>query len=197
MEQLSQVGIAFGVVIFMLVIIFAIAVLFIGATVVINGIPLYRLAKNAGLPYPWLAFLPGGNHWTLIMLAKKPFDMFGGRIVLKREMAALIYILLPLTTQSIYGIASAMGIVPLLGVLAYVVAIMISLAVIAFSVIMRYYVLDDFFSTYTPNDPNKLLFIVLSMIIPLFFLIMLYVHMNDEADYSYEAYHKSRGAGHL
>lgn len=189
MSEEASVFVGIGVVILMLTIIFALVFIFIGASLVINGIPLYRLAKNAGHSYPWLAFVPGGNTWTLVMLAKKPFDMLNGALVLRRDYAAMVIILLPVAFQYVCGMVNALAAIPIIGILFAIFSVVLSLAVIAVSMILRFYLIDDFFSTYTPNDPNKTLFVVLSLFIPLFFLIMLYIHMNDEPDYTYAEYY--------
>ena len=88
-------------------------------------------------------------------------------------------------------VSSAGSSIPILGILIVLGILVLIFAVFAVNMIFRYYIIDDFFSTYTPYDTNKTVYVVLSLLIPLFFLVMRYIHMNDEPDYSYVEYYKA------
>lgn len=172
-------------------IIFAICFVILIVMSIVDGYPLYKMAKKAGLDYPLLAYIPVGSTWTLIMLARKPFDMFNGKFVMTRDKAALIAILLSVLPRQLSIVSSTGSSIPILGILIVLGILVLTFAVFAVNMIFRYYIIDDFFSTYTPYDTNKTLYVVLSLLIPLFFLVMRYIHMNDEPDYSYVEYYKA------
>lgn len=157
---------------------------------VLMGYPLYRMAKRAGISNPWLAFLPFGNYWIMMLLTKRPFDMFGGAIVVERRKAAgLVTLILaaPFIINLVGGIFTA---IPIIGM---IVGVLIWLLMMAYTVVMYillYFINEGIIETYTPNDPNKLVWLILSLIIPIVFTVWQYIHMNDEPDYTYEEYYR-------
>lgn len=172
----------------------AVIIFVLAVSLVLKGIPLYKMAKNAGMDCPWLAFVPVGNTWIMIRLPKKPFDLFNGKLMFTREAAFLLVILgsqLPAILSYIGNIVTA---IPLVGFLICFFMMGLVMACGVFILIFRYYIIEDIFNTYMPNDPNKTVLTVLSLLIPVVFIVILFIHMNDEPDYSYTEYYKAVAA---
>ena len=70
--SLMTLGIGVGTII--LVVVFFL--LLIAVCCVVFGIPYYRMAKNAGLAHPWLAFVPYGNYYIMLKLPQREFNIF-------------------------------------------------------------------------------------------------------------------------
>lgn len=51
----------------------------LAVTLVITGIGLWKMAKNAGMPYAWAAFLPVGSGYVTGMLADRSRYFYTGR----------------------------------------------------------------------------------------------------------------------
>ena len=152
--------------------------------------PYYRMAKNAGIPNAWLAFIPIGVVWIQFMLAKKPFDMFGGKIVLERKKAATYAIFGIVGFSIVSMVLSLLSAIPLVGILFSLLSMLLSLAYTAALMIMNFFVYQDIVDTYMPNDPNQILWVVFALVIPIVFTVILYMHMNDTPNYQYEEYYQ-------
>lgn len=180
---------------FMALIPFAIAMVFglaIGiGFAIFNGIPIYKMAKKAGVAHPWLAFIPYGNYWVEVMLAKKPFDMFGGKIVWEKRSKAAGMVLLAMTVPlAVTFVLSFLSIIPFVGFLIVLFMQLFVMAYTALILLLKYFINEDILDTYLPNDENKILWLVLSLVFPIAYTIVLYMHMNDEPNYEYEDYYK-------
>ena len=178
----------FSIIVVLAVIVFTV-VLSVGMFV-LTGFPLYRMAKRAGIANPWLAFLPFGNYWIMMLLTKRPFDLFGGAIVVERRKAAGLVTLILAGPIIINFVGGIFTVIPIIGM---IVGVFVWLLMMAYTVVMYilfYFINEGIIETYTPNDPNKLVWLILSLIIPIVFTVWQYIHMNDEPDYTYEEYYR-------
>ena len=139
-------------------------------SVVINGIAPYKMAKNAGIPRPWLAFIPIAQGYIFGLLAQRSLYFHTG----KRTPLAKINLLLPaglLVCTLLIGVFSAMDAGLLIGLLGLVLCVG-SIASMVYLYYTYYYVFKD----YAPD--NAVLFLILSIIFPVAFLVIMLIHMN-------------------
>lgn len=142
-------------------------VIFVGAFI-LQGYPLYKMAKRKGLEKPWLAFLPIGYQYIMIHLSDKPAKMFGKDLedrnaLFKRYLICLLII---------YAIICCTSWIPCVGIIT-------SLAACALSYAIMYTIYKDFCDIYTAEDTSTILAIV-SLFVPFVLLVMEYVWMNKE-----------------
>lgn len=162
---------------------------------IIVQIPIYKMARNAGLPKAWLAFVPLAGTYVTVCLAKKPFDIFNGKFVWDRKKAAKIFIIAIAVDWVLVifgGICSS--VIPIIGFLLFMVVWVANLAFAVAAVIFRVYVNMDIIDTYTPNDENRTLWVVLSVVVPIAYIVWLFIHMNDRPNYEYVEYKKNVAA---
>ena len=108
------------------IIVIAIIVLIIcAATYFLTAIPLYKMAKTAGYPNAWFAYVPYCQQYLICTLSKKKFTLFKGSIKLeKSETSFWIYLALVLGLSTLSGILVAIGIPAT--ILSYAVSIVSS-----------------------------------------------------------------------
>lgn len=150
---------------------FAIIMLLCIIGFVLQGIPLYKMAKNRGMQYPWLAFVPYGCNYIMLNIPTKPFNLFNF-FVLRDRMTLFLYYL-------IFTIGGSF----IVNIFAYipVVGIIITIAYLILSILVSYQITKDIYDTYETD--NTTLLAVLSMFIPFMQLILMYVYMNREPIY--------------
>lgn len=151
---------------------FAIIMLLCIIGFVLQGIPLYKMAKNRGMQYPWLAFVPYGCNYIMLNIPTKPFNLFNF-FVLRDRMTLFIYYL-------IFTIGGSF----IVNIFAYIpiVGIIITIAYLILSILVSYQITKDIYDTYETD--NTTLLAVLSMFIPFMQLILMYIYMNREPIYS-------------
>lgn len=164
----------FGIVLFIIIFVLILGLL----TYFVSAFPLYKLAKNAGLNYPWLAFIPIAQTYVLFMLPHKPFSMFKSKFFMeKRDTAFAIYILMTLAGPTIIGGIAA---IPFLGT---IISPVLSLALTVLLIIAKFYIYNDLYETYLNGNSNIILFDILSILFPIVGIIMFWVIMNKEPNY--------------
>lgn len=139
-------------------------------TLVIQGIPLYKLAKKANLNNAWLSFIPIGNTYIMMMLPDSEFVFFNFYRTKKRKSAFVFYIVS--TIVAVIG-SMILSFIPCIGVL-------IAIAVNIYLLLLSYRIYADFFSTYYSDDTSVILMSIFSLIIPIVFIILLYVTMSKD-----------------
>lgn len=146
--------------------------------------PLYVMSRNAGLAYPWLAWIPVAQYYNVFTLGGGDFTMFGGSIRIQNR-ANAFWMYLAVTVGG--GILSG---IPVLGAL-------ISFLASLFALIAVYRAIRDLFDAFDP-DPyaNHGVLAVFSTLISIVFIVALWVYHNNLPDYSrYTSYVESRDVG--
>ena len=123
-----------------------------------NGLGLYKMAKNAGLPNPWLSFVPIANNYLMGKLAERASWYGSGKT-------------LPFAKIFLWGYLGYLA-ATLLAILLPPLYLFISFAGLALSVFV-YIALYYIFKDYSPS--NAVLFLILSILFGLypFFLFAL------------------------
>jgi len=132
---------------------------------------MYRIAKRRGIHHPWLAWVPVGNSWLLGSISDH-YQYVAKQKVTKRRKILLTLSLIMLGASGVFGggitaltilAGSGAGDVSMvlslaLAVVAYLVVLGLSIAVLVFSYIAYY----DLFMSSKPN--NAVLFLILSVV---------------------------------
>lgn len=160
-----------------------IIVLFLLSTIVV-GIPLYKMAKNAGFKHPFFAFIPFLQTYLMIFLPQEDYTLFNLVNIKDRHKAAWIMTLVANAPTILLILYPVIYCIPVLGmVLISLLSAASSLLSIAVYIIMWkcYY---DLFRLYHLGE-NDILFSILSLFVPFLGIILLFVLMNKEPDYGF------------
>ena len=141
--------------------------------VALLGFGLWRMAKNAGIPHAWVAFLPLGNGYILGLLADRSRNCYTG----KAPRLGLAF-WLPMTQAlaffgglGVFGLAlgrTPFNFLVVLFILALLLGMVVSVALNFFCV---YYIFKD----YAPE--NAVLYTVLGILLGIYWVFLL-VEMN-------------------
>ena len=136
----------------------------------LNGYGLYRMAQHAGIPSPWMAFLPVTNAYVIGLLAERSYYTYNRRV---RKLAKWILILnlLPIVEAFVlYGIVAVSvvnGDEPAAALLLILPFFLTVIAAFVVSVYCEYYLFRD----YSPE--NAALFTILSVLFGIGFVFLL------------------------
>ena len=139
---------------------------------VLSQFGLYRMARHAGIPGAWLAFIPVGNGYITGLLAERAVFTYTGR---QRRLAfwnlllqgiitglALLMIILSLGTSGSDGIYFIIG-------LAVIFSAILSIAAAIVYIYSLYYIFKD----YAPD--NAVLFTILGVVFSIYWIFLLVV----------------------
>ena len=170
-------------VLILLLFVVLIIVLFLLSTIVV-GIPLYKMAKNAGFKHPFFAFIPFLQTYLMIFLPQEDYKLFNLVNIKDRHKAAWIMTLVANAPTILLILYPVIYCIPILGmVLISLLSAASSLLSIAVYIIMWkcYY---DLYRLYHLGE-NDVLFSILSLFVPFLGIILLFVLMNKEPDYGF------------
>lgn len=156
----------------LLYLLFAFAIL--AVTMVITGLGLWKMAKNAGVPYAWTAFLPVGNGYVTGMLADRSRYFYTG----KAPRLGLAFWLPVVQVLPVFGGLGMFGLVLMGGsIFNFLVGLFFlslfagTIAAVVLGIYSVYYVFKD----YAPD--NVLLYTVLGILFNICWVFLL-VEMN-------------------
>ncbi len=172
------------------VILFSILIgLIIGlAVVVVISIPIYQMAKKAGHPKPWLAFIPYGRQYVISTLPHRTYKLFFDCFRTdKRSKAFWWYFGIAFGVVAVSLVLAFLCIIPIIGfffsLLSYGVSILSSIAMVLIMWRMNY----DFVMTYDTKE-TALLISIISCFIPIVFVVYTFIVMNREPSYGFDGY---------
>lgn len=141
---------------------------------VLQGFGLFRMAKNAGVPYAWTAFLPVGNGYVMGMLADRSRYLYTGN----SPRLGLAFWLPVTQVMPVFGGLGMFGLVLTGGsIFNFLVGLFFvslfagAIAAVFFYIYAVYYILKD----YAPD--NAVLFTVLGILFNICWVFLL-VEMN-------------------
>ena len=179
--MMSLLGIG-SVFVFWLVFILAI-ILFTLLLNIIFGIPYYKMAKNAGIPHAWLAFIPYGFYYIALMLPKREFNIFNW-IKTHDRMKVFWYYLASFPAIGIVsGLLSLLSAIPIIGFIFLLVAYVVSMAYSVAVYVFMWRVYYDILMTYGLED-NAMALSVLNCFFPIIMPICSFMIMNRQPNYN-------------
>lgn len=125
---------------------------------IVRSIPLYILAKKAGRPYPWLAFIPIAQNYTFATIGEGPVAVpLIKKSIASRSAAFWIYIAVTFAPSIIVSIVSVIiSLIPILGfILSFALSGFVSIAVAIISALFYYAFIQDIFTLYQPENGNN------------------------------------------
>lgn len=133
---------------------------------VLFSYPLYQMAVKAGLENAWLAWIPVARMYTLCMLGKDDFELFGQWRFPQRSYGFWGYVILVIAGW-------ILGKIPLIGgILAF--ACWVAKVIIVWR--MSY----DLIRTYGDSGADGMVLSIISAIIPLVLIVVLWMYRNNE-----------------
>ena len=175
---LTTFGVSMAFIVFMWAFIFIVIVGFYVATT----IPIYKMAKRAGLPNAWLAWIPIGEMYIRLKLSRREFNIFNWIVTKDRDKAFIGYLWLVGGFALVIMFVLLMAFVPVIQVIAIIVYY-ISMAIfpIIFGIFM-WRVNYDILMTYGMQE-HAMWASVLNYWVPYVMIVMSYIIMNREPDY--------------
>ncbi len=143
--------------------------------IILSGFGLYRMAQHAGVPSPWMAFVPVASSYLTGLLAERAYYTYNRQ---PRSLAKWLVILnlIPLVGAPVFGLAFLTGFggvgaswTPILPLLLLVA--LPGLLATALLIYCQYYIFRD----YTPD--NAVLYTILGLLFGISFVFFL-VEMN-------------------
>ncbi len=165
-----------------ILLIYAATFIFAIAIGIVLCIPYYKMAKNQGMNYAWLAFIPIGNTWILSQLSQREYNIFNW-ICFKERKKAFYFWLIFTGCQFviILGMTFLMAIPyigVLFGVLYYPVAIVLGIAAQIIGWRFNY----DLLCTYGEKE-NAMAISIINCFIPIVMIVYSFIIMNREPDF--------------
>ena len=175
---LTTFGVSMAFIVFMWAFIFIIIVGFYVATT----IPIYKMAKRAGLPNAWLAWIPIGEMYIRLKLSRREFNIFNWIVTKDRDKAFIGYLWLVGGFVLAIVVLMIMMIIPGLNIIAvFLYYGLMMIYPIIFGIFM-WRVNYDILITYGMQE-HAMWASVLNYWVPYVMIVMSYIIMNREPDY--------------
>lgn len=165
-NQYSDVWPFFSVFLSIFIAILAISVIIGLITYIFNAIGLYTMAKNRQINNPWLAFVPIANNYILGSLINDTVSIGSWHIPYAK-------IFLSLLSFGSAIVAAFLGMIPYLGIL-FGFLLSLSVSVYYYAALFRLFALYD--------EKHKVVFLVLSILLPFLSPIFIFAIRHKQAD---------------
>lgn len=176
---LTTFGVSTAIIIFAWLFIF----IFIAAFYVVATIPIYKMAKRAGVPHAWLAWIPIGEVYVRLKLARREFNIFNWIKTKNRDKAFEWYLWLTGGMILVIAFVLAMAFVPFIQIIAIILYyIAIAIFPIVFGIFI-WRVNYDILMTYGMQE-HAMWASVLNYFCGYVMIVMSYIIMNREPDYT-------------
>ncbi|MBQ2804093.1 MAG: hypothetical protein IJF07_09380 [Lachnospiraceae bacterium] len=151
---------------------------------VLGALPVYQLAKNAGLPNAWLAWIPYGNVYILLLLAKREFNIFDWIRTYDRTKVFWYYLIIALGGMvAISLVTTILGFIPIINILVGIISPIVKVAYIVALRIFNWRVYYDIYMTYGLEE-NAMLLAVLSSIFPVVMIVCMFIIKDRQPNYN-------------
>ena len=155
---------------------------------VLKGFGPHRMARHAGIPHPWMAFLPVANAYLLGLLAERSCYTYKGQ-TRKLGKCCVVLLLLPLLGFLLYGLSFLGAVNSRMEGLAVIPLFLLVLVPLVAAEILQVYCLYYVFRDYAPKD--AVLFTVLHVFTGIGFIFLIVerntvpVSVTGPGDYPY------------
>lgn len=164
-------------------VLFAAIFLFVIALAIIFCIPYYRMAKRAGLPNPWLIFVPLGRYYIYLNLARREFNLFDWIKCNDRTKVFWWYLVFYggfFTLIMLLNILCGIPIIQFLFIFVYY-AVMMAFVVVQYVFLWR--INYDILMTYGMQE-HAMWASIVSCFVPIVMTVFSFMIMNNEPDYT-------------
>lgn len=171
MFPFMTLGILFLIAIFLIILLIVLSIVF--------AIPYYKMAKNAGLPNPWLAFIPLANFYITLNLSRREFNIFDW--IRTNDRTKVFWY--AMAGYGIFFAAYLIMMIPFLNIVFmpfyYLISIAFTIAIYIFSWRMNY----DLLMTYGMEE-HAMWASIVNCFVPLVMPVFSFLIMNNEPDYT-------------
>ncbi len=156
---------------------------FIIALWIVFSYPYYKMAKRAGLPNPWLIFIPLGCYYILLHLSRREFNIFNW-IKTNDRTKVFWYFLIGyggfFVATLVLSVLSSIPIIQFLFIFVnYAVTMAFSFALYVFLWRVNY----DILMTYGMQE-HAMWASIVSCFVPIVMTVFSFIIMNNEPDYT-------------
>ena len=161
----------------MVIVFIVLAIVFLFVIVpayLIPAIALYNIAKNAGHPYPWLAFIPLAQTFLEYTLPKRRYKVFFIDTADRKMMGILVLCLANFGS----GIIAGLNVIPAIGQI-------LDIALAVFLAAFNWRKMYDMLRTVSMDHENALIVSIISLFIPWVYAIVLLCNMKKEPEFGF------------
>lgn len=167
----------------MFVLIFAFSFLLFIALYIVFSIPYYKMAKKAGLPNPWLVFVPLGCYYIYLHLARREFNLFDWIKTNDRTKVFWWYLIGYGGYIAISMILSIFCMIPFIQIIFYMIFSLVSMAFYVALYIFMWRINYDILMTYGMQE-HAMWASIVSCFVPIVMVVFSFMIMNNEPDYT-------------
>ncbi|MBQ7765426.1 MAG: hypothetical protein IJ397_01120 [Lachnospiraceae bacterium] len=145
--------------------------------------PYYKMAKRAGLPNPWLVFIPFGCLYILLNLSRREFNIFNW---IKTNDRTKVFWYALIGYGGYFGVSIVMAIlcnIPIIQFLFIFVNYMVMLAFSFAIYVFNWRIYYDILMTYGMQE-HAMWASIVSCFVPLVMTVFSFIIMNNEPDYT-------------
>lgn len=162
---------------------FIISILISVVIFLVTNIPLFIMAKKAGNPHPWLAFIPLGCIYNRLMIPKREYNLFNLFKTDDRKKAFIGYLIVFGALFIVLLIDTAFLVIPVVGAVIYLITMpFIMLLFTAGISIFIWRANYDILMTYGSPD-SALALSIISIFVPVLMIVLSFIYMNKEPHY--------------
>lgn len=167
----------------MFVLIFAFSFLLFIALYIVFSIPYYKMAKKAGLPNPWLVFVPLGCYYIYLNLPRREFNIFNWIKTNDRTKVFWWYLIGYGGYIAISMILSIFCMIPFIQIIFYMIFSLVSMAFYVALYIFMWRINYDILMTYGMQE-HAMWASIVSCFVPIVMVVFSFMIMNNEPDYT-------------
>lgn len=180
-DMVSLLTLGFASIVYLTILLVSIVCIII--TFIVTNIPLYRMAKRAGIKNAWLAFIPLGCVYIRIMIPRREYNIFNLFKTDDRKKAFLLHVILFVIIMVVDIFCTMLSFIPIVGLILILILIpVLFIFGIAISIIL-WRANYDILMTYGMEE-HAMLISIISIFFPILMIIFSYIIMNREPDYS-------------
>lgn len=167
----------------MMFLFFALIFLLVIALGIVFCIPYYRMAKRAGLPNPWLVFVPLGCYYIYLNLARREFNLFDWIKTNDRTKVFWWFLICYGGYFTVTMLLSILSSIPFIQFLFIFVNYAIMMAFTVAQYIFFWRVNYDILMTYGMQE-HAMWASIVSCFVPIVMVVFSFMIMNNEPDYT-------------
>ena len=137
-------------------------------TLILQGIPLYKMALRRSINNAWLSFIPLGNTWIMLNLPTNEFNLLGIKAQRSKALWKVVLIMILMYIPVVVFAGTELGFIST--VFSFIFSI--------FSLAFSYRLIKDVLDTYSTG--STIAWAIASIFIPFVQIIVLYMLMNRE-----------------
>lgn len=167
----------------MVILVWAAIFIFLIALGIVFCIPYYKMAKRAGLPNPWLVFIPLGSYYILLNLSRREFNIFNWIKTNDRTKVFWYFLIGYGGYFAVSMVLSVLSSIPVIQFLFIFVYYAFNMLFMVAQYIFIWRVNYDILMTYRMQE-HAMWASIVSCFVPVVMTVFSFIIMNNEPDYT-------------